>query len=140
MPEPTLNPEEAVWIRQAQAGDAAAYGRLVQAFEGPVYNVCFRMLGDAQEAEDAAQETFLKAYRNLNSYDPKRKFVNWILAIASNHCVDRLRKRRLTLIPLEDLRLWDPPQGGRGMPEPVLTQQELESDVQDLLAELGGTD
>ncbi|MDX1600018.1 MAG: sigma-70 family RNA polymerase sigma factor [Anaerolineales bacterium] len=140
MPEPTKNPEEAVWIRQARSGDDRAYGRLVEAFEGPVYNVCFRMLGDPQEAEDAAQETFLKAYRNLNQYDPNRKFVNWLLAIASNHCVDRLRRRRLTLIPFDELRLWDPPQGEHGTPEPELTQRELEADVKELLGELGATD
>lgn len=140
MPEPTQNPEEAVWIRQAQSGDDAAYSRLVEAFEGPVYNVCFRMLGDPQEAEDAAQETFLKAYRHLDRYDPNRKFVNWLLAIASNHCVDRLRRRRLTLIPLDELRLWDPPRGDRGTPEPSLSQQELEADVKELLAELGAVD
>lgn len=105
-----------------------------------MYNVCFRMLGNPHEAEDAAQETFLKAYQHLNQYDPNRKFVNWLLAIASNHCVDRLRKRRLTLIPFDELRLWDPPQGDRGTPEPALTQQELEADVKDLLAELGAKD
>lgn len=140
MPEATENPEEAAWIRQAQNGDDAAYGRLVQAFEGPVYNVCFRMLGDAQEAEDAAQETFLRAYRHLDRYDRKRKFINWLLAIASNHCVDRLRKRRLTWVPLEELKIWDPPRAERGSPEPTLAQRELEADVEQLLQALGPRD
>lgn len=140
MPEPTINPEEAAWIRQAQAGDDAAYGRLVQAFQGPVYNVCYRMLDDPQEAEDAAQETFLRAYQNLESYNPNRKFINWLLAIASNHCVDRLRKRRLTLVPLDAVRFWDPPTSGSGAPEPVVAQQELEGQVSGMLAGLGAKD
>ncbi len=140
MPEPTINPEEAVWIRRAQNGDDAAYGRLVQAFEGPVYNLCYRMLGDGQEAEDAAQETFLRAYRHFDRYDPNRKFINWLLSIASNHCVDRLRKRRLTWVPLESLKLWDPPRSDAGTPEPSLTQQEMEADVSELLEKLGAKD
>lgn len=140
MTEPTINPDEAVWIRQAQAGDDAAYGRLVQAFEGPVYNLCYRMLGDGQEAEDAAQETFLRAYRHLDGYDLNRKFINWLLSIASNHCVDRLRKRRLTLVPLDSLKLWDPPRSEEEAPETSMDRQEMEADVRDLLEELGGKD
>jgi RNA polymerase sigma-70 factor (ECF subfamily) len=60
------------------------------------------MLGDSNEAEDAAQEAFLRAYRKLGSYDPERKFSTWLLSIASHHCIDRLRRRRLTWISLED--------------------------------------
>jgi RNA polymerase sigma-70 factor (ECF subfamily) len=72
----------------------------VDAYQGPVFNLCYRMLGDTGAAEDAAQETFLKVYRTLRRYDPSRKFANWILTIASNHCLDRLRRRRLAFLPL----------------------------------------
>jgi RNA polymerase sigma-70 factor (ECF subfamily) len=51
------------------------------------------MLGDSAEAEDAAQETFLRAYAKLATYQPGRKFVNWLLSIASHHCIDRLRRK-----------------------------------------------
>lgn len=136
----TKHPEEAVWLRQAAAGDDEAYGRIVEAFGGPVYNLCHRMLGGPEEAEDAAQETFLKAYRNLHRYDPNRKFINWILAIASNHCVDRLRKRRLTLVSLDDLSPWNTPAASLQAPESQLAQMELEDDVEKLLGELGGKD
>jgi RNA polymerase sigma-70 factor (ECF subfamily) len=85
--------QERVWIEQALQGDQAAFGNLVQAYERPVYNLTYRMLGDAAEAEDAAQETFLRAYSKLATYQPERKFVNWLLSIASHHCIDRLRRK-----------------------------------------------
>jgi RNA polymerase sigma-70 factor (ECF subfamily) len=136
----TKNPEEAVWLEQAMAGDDEAFGRVVQAFQGPVYNVCYRMLEDPAEAEDAAQETFMKAYRNLSGYDPKRKFINWILAIASNHCVDRLRKRRLQLVSLQELNPWNTPAASEKAPEGWLADLEREQEIQELLTDLSPTD
>ena len=85
--------QERAWIEQALQGDQAAFGKLVRAYERPVYNLTYRMLGDPAEAEDAAQETFLRAYTKLATYQPGRKFVNWMLSIASHHCIDRLRRK-----------------------------------------------
>lgn len=86
--------QERAWIEQALAGDRAAFGDLVRAYERPVYNLAYRMLGNSVEAEDAAQETFLRAYSKLATYQPERKFVNWLLSIASHHCIDRLRRKK----------------------------------------------
>ena len=86
----------------ARAGDQSAFGRLVIAYQTPVYNLAYRMLGNAAEAEEAAQETFLRAYTHLRSYDPQRPFRSWLLSIASHYCIDRLRRRRITWLPLED--------------------------------------
>jgi RNA polymerase sigma-70 factor (ECF subfamily) len=85
--------QERAWIEQALTGDREAFGQLVRAYERPVYNLTYRMLGDPAEAEDAAQETFLRAFNKLATYQPERKFVNWLLSIASHHCIDRLRRR-----------------------------------------------
>lgn len=95
--------QEAQWIEQARDGSDRAFEMLVDAYQGPVFNLCYRILGNAQEAEDAAQEAFLRAYRNLHQYDRSRKFVNWMLTIASNYSIDQLRKRRIVLLPLESL-------------------------------------
>ncbi|MEA1978800.1 MAG: sigma-70 family RNA polymerase sigma factor [Chloroflexota bacterium] len=95
--------EEGLWIEQATQGDDDAFAQIVESYQVPVYNLCYRMLGNKEEAEDAAQESFLRAYRNLNRYDPKRKFVTWLLSIASHYCIDRLRRRRLKLVSLDDL-------------------------------------
>jgi RNA polymerase sigma-70 factor (ECF subfamily) len=85
--------QERAWIEQALKGDRQAFGQLVRAYERPVYNLTYRMLGDPAEAEDAAQETFLRAFSKLATYQPERKFVNWLLSIASHHCIDRLRRK-----------------------------------------------
>jgi RNA polymerase sigma-70 factor (ECF subfamily) len=85
--------QERVWLEQALKGDTAAFGQLVQAYERPVYNLTYRILGNSAEAEDAAQETFLRAYTKLATYQPDRKFVNWLLSIASHYCIDRLRRK-----------------------------------------------
>ncbi|HID34346.1 MAG TPA: sigma-70 family RNA polymerase sigma factor [Anaerolineae bacterium] len=90
-------------LKRAQQGDHGAFAHIVRSYQRPVYNLCHRMLGNPEEAEDATQETFIRAYANLNKYDSNRKFVNWVLTIASNHCIDRLRKRRIHWTSLEDV-------------------------------------
>ncbi len=95
-------PSERECLLKAQKGDQQAFAFLVQSYQRPVYNLCYRMLGNQQEAEDATQETFIRAYTHLDSYNPNRKFLNWVLTIASNHCIDRLRKRRINWSSLED--------------------------------------
>ena len=89
-------------IKQALDGDLDAFGDLVRLYERPVFNLAYRMLGEAGEAEDAAQEAFIKAYSNLHRYDVERSFKTWMLSITSNHCIDRLRKRRLTYLSLDE--------------------------------------
>ncbi len=113
MTTPAVHPTEQQWLRRARAGDANAFAAIVHAYQKPVYNLCYRTLGDAIEAEDAAQETFLRAYTNLHRYDPDRRFLTWILSIASNHCIDRLRRRRHTWLSLDDDSGDEPPLSDR---------------------------
>lgn len=90
------------WVEQARAGNQDAFAELVYSFQDSVFNLCYRMLGERTEAEDATQEAFLRAYLHLNRYDTDRSFKTWILSIASNHCIDRLRKRRMKWLSLDD--------------------------------------
>ena len=83
--------------------DPENFTKIVEQFQNPVYNLCARMLVDFNEAEDAAQETFWKAYKNINSYDPQRSFLTWLLSIAAHYCIDQIRKRRYTSISMENL-------------------------------------
>ena len=133
--------DEADWIKMARAGDQSAFGRLVVAYQTPVYNLAYRMLGNAAEAEEAAQETFLRAYTHLRSYDPQRAFRSWLLSIASHYCIDRLRRRRITWLPLEDeLAMPDSLTSHSPGPEAAVAQREREEHVQGLLTELSPTD
>jgi len=129
-------------VRQARAGDEAAFTALVEAYQTPIYNLSYRMLGEAREAEDAAQETFLRAYSQLASYDPTRPFKTWLFSIANHHCIDRLRKRRLTWLSLEDDDLPPHPalQEQAPGPEAASVQREQREAMQALLARLAPDD
>ncbi len=93
---------ESQLITQVLTGDSDAFSDLVRLYERPVYNLAYRMLGNSVEAEDAAQEAFIKAYSNLERYDMARSFKTWLLSITSNHCIDRLRKRRMTYLSIDE--------------------------------------
>lgn len=144
---------ETEWIQQARRGDQAAFGRLVVAYQTPVYNLSYRMLGNRGEAEEAAQEAFLRAYTRLHSYDPQRPFRSWMLSIASHYCIDLLRKRRITWLSFEDEIAVNGDSTGNNPganrthlassspnPEVVMAQKEKEAQVQQLLTALSPTD
>lgn len=97
-----MNKEESAWVEQALAGDRTAFNRIVESYQVPVYNLAYRMLGNEAEAEDAAQETFLRAYTQLHTYRPEHKLSTWLLSIASHYCVDRLRRRRFTWVSVDE--------------------------------------
>ena len=125
------------WLLSARKGDPDAFGRIVEAFQKPVYNLCFRMLGNPEDAEDAAQETFWRAFQGLSRYDPKRSFGTWLLSIAAHYCIDRLRKKRLNLLSLESLLPEDDAPDPAPGPENQTDQKQGQAAVQELLANLG---
>ncbi|MCA9932037.1 MAG: sigma-70 family RNA polymerase sigma factor [Anaerolineales bacterium] len=85
--------DEAGLIRDAQKGDVTAYNRLVLHYQGQVYNVAYRIMGEPQSAEDAAQDAFISAYKALNRFRGGN-FKAWLLRIATNACYDELRRRK----------------------------------------------
>jgi RNA polymerase sigma-70 factor (ECF subfamily) len=93
--------EEKLWLEQAGRGDKEAFGHLIEVYQTPVYNLAYRMLGNSDEAEQAAQEAFIRAWTRLDSYNPAHKFSTWLLSITSNYCIDQLRKRRAQLLSLD---------------------------------------
>lgn len=94
--------EESVWLEQARQGDKAAFGKIIEAYQSPVFNLAYRMLNNAKEAEEAAQEAFIRAYTRLDSYNPQHKFSTWMLSITSNYCIDLIRKRRAILLSIDE--------------------------------------
>lgn len=98
----TTDPIILEWVAAALQGDQDAFAELVYTYQDSVFNLCYRILSDRVEAEDAAQEAFLRAYLNLARYDSARSFKTWLLTIASNHCIDRLRRRRMSYVSLDD--------------------------------------
>lgn len=132
---------EADWVRRARAGDDGAFTQLVETYQTPIFNLCYRMLGEAGEAEDAAQETFLRAYSQLARYDPSRSFKTWLFSIANHHCIDRLRKRRLTWLSIDDDLPPHPAlQDHEVGPEEASVRREQTEMLQTLLARLAPDD
>jgi len=89
---PTLTGDAAL-ARSAARGDRTAFARLVDLHKRTVLGLCARLLRDPEEARDAAQEAFVRAYASLERYDPEQAFAPWLLRIARNHCLDVLRRR-----------------------------------------------
>jgi RNA polymerase sigma-70 factor (ECF subfamily) len=130
--------EERAWLEQASKGDKVAFGQLVEAYQTPVYNLAYRMLNNPGEAEEAAQEAFIRAFTRLESYDPSHKFSTWLLSITSNYCIDQLRKRRALLLSIDEPLPPHPAlhsDGAKG-PEAQVMNSEQQEMVQSLLSEL----
>ncbi len=122
--------DEIEWMRRTAKGDAAAFRALADAHLGRIMNFAYRMLHDRTEAEDVAQETFLRLWKDAARYEPKARVTTWLHRIAHNLCVDRLRGRREE--PKDDL------DEERSSAEPggLLDRKRLAIDVGKALAEL----
>jgi RNA polymerase sigma-70 factor (ECF subfamily) len=105
-------------LARVAAGDADAFAELVEAHQERLLRLCERLLGDIEEARDAAQEVFLKAYRKAAEFRPQGQVYTWLYRIATNHCLNRLRRRRLVrFVQWEDpaereTAPFDPPDAG----------------------------
>ena len=82
-------------LQRAKQGEEAALAALVHRHQTAVFNVAFRLLGNRQDAEDAAQEAFIRAFHALDTFDATRPFAPWIKRITANHCLNRLEKARI---------------------------------------------
>ena len=134
---PTVVEIQKEWLLAARKGDIDAFGQVVDAFQKPVFNLCYRMLGNAEDAEDAAQESFWRAYQGLSKYDLSRPFGTWMLSIAAHYCIDRLRRKRPILLSLESLLPEDDAPDDSPGPEDQTHRKQQKEAVQELLAELG---
>lgn len=130
--------EEQDWLDQARQGDKEAFGKLINAYQIPVYNLAYRMLNNSGEAEEAAQEAFIRAFTRLESYNPAHKFSTWLLSITSNYCIDILRKRRAILLSIDEPLGAHPALRSDRIKEPEaqVTSNEQQEMVQSLLQEL----
>jgi RNA polymerase sigma-70 factor (ECF subfamily) len=105
--------EDAALVARAQAGEEAAFARLVERYQDRVYRLVTRIVGE-DEAEDAFQETFLSAWRSLPRFKGESQFGTWIYRIATNAALMRLRKRRKDVVSLDAPSPGDEEEGGGG--------------------------
>ena len=131
---------EQEWLEKARQGDEDAFTKLVETYQTPVYNLCYRMLGEGGSAEDASQETFWRAWQNLNRYDPQRSFITWLLSIAAHFCIDQQRKRRVSLFELDEFPDFDISNPLEPTPEKVVTLNEEDAALHTLINQLSPQD
>jgi RNA polymerase sigma-70 factor (ECF subfamily) len=81
-------------VERARSGDSDAFRLLVEQHSRAVFRLAFRMTGNEQDAEDVVQETFLRAYRQLDKYEARSSFSTWLYRIASNYSLDLIRMRK----------------------------------------------
>ncbi|WP_423128151.1 RNA polymerase sigma factor [Gaoshiqia sp. Z1-71] len=94
--------DDQYYIEQVLQGDAAAFSYLVEKYQDLVYGLALKMLRNAEDAEELAQDSFVKAYRSLNSYRQKSKFSTWLYSITYNGCITLLRKRKVEVRSLDE--------------------------------------
>ena len=130
-----MNTEEEIWLEKARNGNKEAFGKIIEAYQTPVYNLAYRMLNNSGEAEEAAQEAFIRAYTRLDSYNPDHKFSTWLLSITSNYCIDQIRKRRALLLSIDEPLAPHPAlmSDREEAPESQLVHSQQEEMVQSLL-------
>lgn len=130
--------EDQSLAQAAQRGDQRAFAQLVEKYQTPVYNLAYRMLGNANDAEDAAQETFLRAYAQLKKFhaDHAQRFATWLLAIDAHYCIDRLRRRKILWLSLDESEWSDELVSDAPEPDDELLRRESQQDVERLLEHL----
>ena len=85
---------EKLWIQAAVEGDIESFEKLIKIYEKRIYNICLRLLKDQEEAYDAAQEVCIKIWKQLSQFKGDSKFSTWVYRIATNTCIDLLRKQK----------------------------------------------
>ncbi|USG67172.1 sigma-70 family RNA polymerase sigma factor [Brevibacillus ruminantium] len=126
--------EDKEWVRQVLSGEKQAYAHLINKYRNKVFSLLYRMTGNPHDAQDLAQECFIRAYRYLHSYDENRKFSSWLYRIAVNVYVDTqrsLQKKQVSLVEIEENTLSD-----GNSPETMYLQEEHASELHELIGQL----
>jgi RNA polymerase sigma-70 factor, ECF subfamily len=129
-------------IKQVLKGDQSAFAELVELYKDKVFQICYRMLGNRHEAEDISQEAFIRAYVNIETFNQKRKFSTWLFRIATNLCIDRIRKKKpdyyldAEVAGTEGLTMYSQVAADVQMPEDEVENMELQETIQKEISKL----
>ena len=123
-------------IKQVLKGDQDAFAEVIELYKDKVFQICFRMLGNRHEAEDISQEAFIRAYVNIHTFNQKRKFSTWLYRIATNLCIDRIRKKKpdyyldAEVKGTEGLTMYSQVAAEGQLPEEEVEEMELQNEIQ----------
>ncbi|MBE0317771.1 MULTISPECIES: RNA polymerase sigma factor SigW [Bacillaceae] len=129
-------------IKQVIKGDQNAFGDIIDIYKDKVFQICYRMLGNRHEAEDISQEAFLRAYVNINRFNMDLKFSTWLYRIATNLCIDRIRKKKPDYyldaeVPGTDgLNMYSQISSDSRLPEEDVESLELQASIQREISKL----
>ncbi len=129
-------------IKKVKKGDQDAFADIVEYHKDKLFHLCYRMLGNREEAQDAAQEAFIRAYVNIHSYDTSKKFSTWLYRIATNLCIDRIRKKKpdyyldAEVAGTDGLNMYSQIAADQVLPEEELEQVELQEFIQSEILKL----
>jgi RNA polymerase sigma-70 factor (ECF subfamily) len=134
--------EDLKLIRRCKRGEEAAFAELLTRYRSAIYGLCYRMTRSAEDARDLGQEVFIKVFSLLDRYDESFPFSSWIFRIATNHCIDHLRRNRLRFLSLdgqtgpdgEPMEMPIPDKGPR--PDDVIERSEAMARLEEVVAEL----
>ncbi|NWQ44471.1 RNA polymerase sigma factor SigW [Bacillus sp. EB106-08-02-XG196] len=123
-------------IKQVIKGDQDAFAEIVEIYSNSIFQLGYRMLGNRHEAEDIAQEAFIRAYVNIKSFNQDLKFSTWLFRIATNLCIDRIRKKKpdyyldAEVSGTDGLTMYSQLSSNSPLPENELESLELQETVQ----------
>jgi RNA polymerase sigma-70 factor, ECF subfamily len=129
-------------IKQVLKGDQNAYAEIVEIYKDKVFQLCYRMLGNRHEAEDMAQEAFIRAYVNIASFNINLKFSTWLYRIATNLCIDRIRKKKpdyyldAEVSGTDGLTMYSQVAADTALPEDEVESIELQESIQREISKL----
>ncbi|MED4625825.1 RNA polymerase sigma factor SigW [Bacillus velezensis] len=129
-------------IKQVKKGDQNAFAEIVDLYKDKIYQLCYRMPGNVHEAEDIAQEAFIRAYVNIDSFDINRKFSTWLYRIATNLTIDRIRKKKpdyyldAEVAGAEGLTMYSQIAADGVLPEDAVLSLELSDTIQKKILKL----
>ncbi|TGB02043.1 RNA polymerase sigma factor SigW [Halobacillus salinus] len=128
-------------IKEVKKGDQSSFEDIVAFYQNKVFHICLRMIGNSYEAEDLAQEAFIRAYTNIHSFDERRKFSTWLYRIATNLTIDRIRKKKpdyhldAEVKGTDGLDMYSQLAADQALPEEEVESLELQSYIhQEILA------
>ena len=129
-------------IRRCKRGEEAAFAEILARYRGPIYNLCYRMTRNSEDARDLAQEVFIKVFSLLDRFDENYAFSSWLFRIGTNHCIDHLRRNRLRFLSLdggvgadgEEYEFQLPDTGPE--PDTVLQRKEALERLEEVISEL----
>ncbi len=129
-------------IKRCKRGEEEAFAEILARYRAPIYSLCYRMTRNSEDARDLAQEVFIKVFGLLDRFDENYAFSSWLFRIATNHCIDYLRRNRLRFLSLdgvpgkdgEDYELQLPHKGPQ--PDTVLERKQAVQRLEEVIAEL----